>query len=148
MAEAAAPVTGVFRRMLIAPIRMYQRYLSPALPASCRYYPTCSAYAVTAISVHGPVRGTWLAVKRLGRCHPFRDGGIDHVPPPRRSPRSVADAGDESPLSIVDDPGVGSAADPVERDDDTTDKVGAAGRSTAGTATGVAARSRSKTRGT
>lgn len=78
---------GPVSRLLLLPIRGYQRFISPALPPSCRFYPTCSAYAVTAITVHGPVRGLWLAVRRLGRCHPFNSGGVDHVPP-RKSRKS------------------------------------------------------------
>lgn len=69
-----------FTRILLAPVRFYQRCISPALPASCRYYPTCSAYAVTALEVHGPVKGTLLAVWRVLRCNPFTPGGVDHVP--------------------------------------------------------------------
>ena len=65
---------------LIVLVRLYQRLLSPLLPASCRYYPSCSAYAVTALERFGPFRGTWLAVRRLGRCRPWAEGGVDHVP--------------------------------------------------------------------
>ena len=54
----------------MAPVRFYQRFISPALPASCRYYPTCSAYAVTALKVHGPLKGLLLALWRLLRCNP------------------------------------------------------------------------------
>lgn len=71
-------------RILVAPIRWYQRFISPALPATCRYYPTCSAYAMQALQVHGALRGSWLAVRRLGRCHPWsRRDHFDPVPPPR-----------------------------------------------------------------
>jgi hypothetical protein len=68
------------RRGLIAVIRGYQRFISPALPAACRFHPTCSAYAATAIERHGPLRGIWLAAARIARCHPFHPGGIDPVP--------------------------------------------------------------------
>lgn len=68
-------------RMLIAPIRGYQRFISPYLPPTCRYYPSCSSYAVTALKEHGAMRGMWLAVRRLARCHPWHDGGFDPVPP-------------------------------------------------------------------
>jgi putative membrane protein insertion efficiency factor len=68
------------RRALIAVIRGYQRFISPGLPAACRFYPSCSAYAATAIERHGPLRGIWLAARRLSRCHPFHPGGIDPVP--------------------------------------------------------------------
>lgn len=67
-------------RPLVWAVRMYQRWISPALPASCRFYPTCSNYALQALQRFGPVRGTYLAARRLGRCHPWNHGGIDNVP--------------------------------------------------------------------
>jgi hypothetical protein len=68
-------------RMLILPIVAYRRWISPALPARCRFYPSCSAYAVEAISTHGALRGLGLATWRLLRCQPFNAGGYDPVPP-------------------------------------------------------------------
>lgn len=68
---------------LVLLVRGYQRFISPMRPQTCRYYPSCSAYAVTALQRHGVVKGTWLAVRRLGRCHPWSEGGVDHVPPRR-----------------------------------------------------------------
>jgi uncharacterized protein len=68
------------RWSLIFLVRAYQVGLSPLLPASCRYYPSCSAYAVEALERHGALRGTWLSVRRILRCHPFRPGGFDPVP--------------------------------------------------------------------
>jgi putative membrane protein insertion efficiency factor len=65
--------------ILIAPIRLYQRFISPAFGPRCRYYPTCSEYAVQAIREVGPVRGTILAVWRVLRCNPFSHGGVDEV---------------------------------------------------------------------
>jgi putative membrane protein insertion efficiency factor len=59
----------------------YRRFISPLLGAHCRFYPSCSAYAQEALATHGLVRGGWLAVRRLGRCHPWNPGGIDRVPP-------------------------------------------------------------------
>lgn len=70
----------MIRAVLVALVRLYQVGLSPLLPASCRYYPSCSAYAIEALERHGALRGGWLALKRLGRCHPFRAGGFDPVP--------------------------------------------------------------------
>lgn len=67
-------------KAMIAAIRGYQRFISPGLPAACRFYPSCSAYAATAIERHGPLRGLWLAIRRLSRCHPLHPGGIDPVP--------------------------------------------------------------------
>lgn len=61
-------------------IRIYQYVISPFFPASCRYTPTCSHYAVDAIRLHGPFKGGWLAVKRIGSCHPWGGSGYDPVP--------------------------------------------------------------------
>lgn len=63
-------------------LRCYQVCLSPYLGAHCRYHPSCSAYARDAIGAHGAARGSWLAARRLLRCHPLRAGGYDPVPPP------------------------------------------------------------------
>lgn len=70
----------IVARALVALIRVYQRFISPGLPPSCRFHPSCSAYAVTALERHGPLRGSWLAARRIARCHPFHPGGIDPVP--------------------------------------------------------------------
>lgn len=87
------PATSLGARILSWPIIAYRRWISPALPPRCRFYPSCSEYALTAIAVHGPVRGVGLGIWRLLRCHPFHPGGIDHVPPPRnrRAARGAAD---------------------------------------------------------
>lgn len=61
-------------------IRVYQRLISPLFPPSCRFVPTCSNYALTAIERHGLINGGWLALKRIGRCHPWNPGGYDPVP--------------------------------------------------------------------
>ncbi|MFQ5944910.1 MAG: membrane protein insertion efficiency factor YidD [Anaerolineae bacterium] len=68
------------RPALLALIRLYQRFVSPALPPSCRFYPTCSHYAYQAISTHGAMKGGWMALRRLSRCHPLHPGGYDPVP--------------------------------------------------------------------
>lgn len=62
-------------------IRLYRRLVSPAMPNVCRFYPSCSAYGLEALEVHGPWKGSWLMVRRLVRCHPAHPGGIDYVPP-------------------------------------------------------------------
>ncbi|HWV55848.1 MAG TPA: membrane protein insertion efficiency factor YidD [Longimicrobiales bacterium] len=67
-------------KVLIAMIDVYRRWISPMLPPTCRYHPTCSAYAREAIERHGPARGSWLAARRLLRCHPLGSHGYDPVP--------------------------------------------------------------------
>lgn len=67
-------------RLLILCIRFYQIFISPLKPPTCRFYPTCSAYAIEAIQKKGPVKGTWLAIKRIVKCYPFHPGGYDPVP--------------------------------------------------------------------
>lgn len=67
-------------RVLLVFVRAYQRFISPYTPPTCRFYPSCSAYAVDALVRHGPWRGSYLAVRRLLRCHPFHPGGYDPVP--------------------------------------------------------------------
>ncbi|MBQ0108477.1 MAG: membrane protein insertion efficiency factor YidD [Phascolarctobacterium sp.] len=68
------------KKFLIAVIRLYQILISPCLPPRCRFYPTCSAYGIEAITKYGAVKGGWLTVKRICRCHPFNPGGYDPVP--------------------------------------------------------------------
>lgn len=68
------------RTVLILFVRGYQVSLGPLLPPSCRYYPSCSAYAIEALEKHGAIKGVWLAAKRIARCNPFRPGGYDPVP--------------------------------------------------------------------
>jgi putative membrane protein insertion efficiency factor len=75
-------------RALMLPIVAYRRWISPLFGPVCRFQPTCSAYALQALRRHGAVRGTWLTVRRLARCHPFHAGGYDPVPPSTdRAPR-------------------------------------------------------------
>jgi putative membrane protein insertion efficiency factor len=80
-AVVAAPVVGL--------IKLYQLFLSPMRPQTCRFYPSCSAYALTAVQRFGVVRGSWLAARRLLRCHPWNPGGVDHVPP--REPERMSE---------------------------------------------------------
>ena len=77
--DAAVPTPAA--RVLVIPIVWYQRFISPLLGPRCRFAPSCSQYAVDALRTHGAVRGLWLAVARIARCHPFHPGGYDPVPP-------------------------------------------------------------------
>jgi len=80
----------MIRKLLIIPIRFYQIFISPCLRVlngghgSCRHEPTCSQYAIEAIQVHGPLRGLWLALRRISRCHPWGTFGYDPVPPKKK----------------------------------------------------------------
>lgn len=67
------------QRVVIFALTGYKRLISPLLPSACRFYPTCSEYMLEAVAKHGVVRGVWLGLKRLGRCHPFHVGGYDPV---------------------------------------------------------------------
>jgi hypothetical protein len=75
-----ALVLAVPRRAAALLIRGYQRFLSPVLPASCRFYPSCSQYTLEAVTRYGLIRGGWLGLRRLVRCHPFNPGGHDPLP--------------------------------------------------------------------
>ncbi|MFO7615380.1 MAG: membrane protein insertion efficiency factor YidD [Bacteroidales bacterium] len=68
------------RRIVMALIRGYQRFLSPLLASNCRFHPTCSQYTLEAVERYGAAKGLWLGAKRIGRCHPFNSGGYDPVP--------------------------------------------------------------------
>ena len=87
--QATAATTALAVFLLALPIRFYRYFLSPLLPPSCRYQPTCSAYALQALGVHGPLKGGWLAIRRILRCHPWGGCGHDPVPPaPNRAGRA------------------------------------------------------------
>ncbi|MBU0653608.1 MAG: membrane protein insertion efficiency factor YidD [Gammaproteobacteria bacterium] len=74
------------KRLLILIIRGYQLFISPMLGSNCRFYPTCSHYAQEAVEKHGALKGSWLAIRRIGRCNPWHEGGVDLVPePPAKS---------------------------------------------------------------
>lgn len=91
-AEPAAPrdhdgPRGLPVRLLVGAIGLYRLAISPVLPPSCRYWPSCSEYAIESIRGHGALRGGWLAARRLCRCHPWAAGGIDLPPPARTTAR-------------------------------------------------------------
>lgn len=88
---------GLAARMLVAMVRLYQSTVAFRTPR-CRFSPTCSQYAVEALTVHGAGAGTWLATRRILRCHPFHPGGVDEVPPGRSpaTPTSAAASRDVS----------------------------------------------------
>lgn len=73
-------LVAVPRQLLVLLVRLYQVSLGPLLPAACRYTPSCSAYAIEALQRYGALKGGWMGVRRIGRCHPFRPGGYDPVP--------------------------------------------------------------------
>ncbi len=74
--------------VLVVLLTGYRQFVSPLLGPKCRFYPSCSAYALEAVQVHGALRGSWLAARRLSRCHPFHPGGLDPVP--GREPEQAA----------------------------------------------------------
>jgi uncharacterized protein len=95
-------------RVVLALLGFYRKYISPGLPPTCRFYPSCSAYAVEAVTTHGVVRGCWLATLRLLRCHPWHPGGVDPVPPLR-------DTSSGSAGSSAEDRTTGEARDREEQ---------------------------------
>lgn len=84
------------RRLLVMIVRGYRILCSPFLASSCRYHPTCSAYAEEALTRHGALRGSWLTICRLGRCHPFAAGGYDPVPEPGPATNCCSSSGEIS----------------------------------------------------
>ncbi|WP_407925663.1 membrane protein insertion efficiency factor YidD [Chengkuizengella marina] len=70
----------MLKKLWTAPIHFYRKFISPIKPPTCRFYPSCSQYALEAVEKHGVVKGTGLSVKRISKCHPFHPGGVDHVP--------------------------------------------------------------------
>lgn len=85
----------MLRRTVQLPIHFYRKFISPLKPPSCRFLPTCSAYALEAIEVHGAAKGTYLAVRRICKCHPFHKGGFDPVPPRRERKAGPSDSGEK-----------------------------------------------------
>lgn len=74
-------INKIINAIPIGLIKGYQYIISPILPPSCRFYPSCSSYTIEAIQTHGVIKGIWLGFKRIGRCHPLNEGGYDPVPP-------------------------------------------------------------------
>lgn len=86
-------MSRLIEALLVALVRGYQILLSPMLGQRCRFYPSCSNYALEALRSHGAARGSFLAARRLCKCHPFNAGGVDPVPPPARQNSSTAACG-------------------------------------------------------
>lgn len=103
--------------LLILPIRFYQRFITPYTPATCRYYPTCSAYAVSALRTHGAIKGVLLTAGRLLRCNPWSSGGVDYIPEHGRWRSTPPVYDDEADHTDARDQG----RDPVIRDSVTPD---------------------------
>lgn len=80
MAEGCVRHPSLLARLLVLLLVVYRRWISPWLGQNCRFHPTCSRYALEAIEAHGALRGGWLALRRVSRCHPFHEGGLDPVP--------------------------------------------------------------------
>jgi putative membrane protein insertion efficiency factor len=74
-------------RLLLLAVRVYQTFFSALMPSACKFYPSCSHYAADAVRIHGARRGSWLALRRISRCHPFTPGGVDLVPDAAEIPR-------------------------------------------------------------
>jgi putative membrane protein insertion efficiency factor len=83
MRDVVRLIVSLPARALLLLLKGYQRFISPMRPPTCRFYPSCSQYAVIAVRRHGALHGSWLAARRLLRCHPWNPGGIDDVPPAR-----------------------------------------------------------------
>lgn len=70
----------MLKGLLVGVVTLYKTFLSPLLPPACRFYPSCSSYAIQALEKHGVIKGLWLALRRLIRCHPYNPGGTDPIP--------------------------------------------------------------------
>ena len=96
------PAVSITARALLMAVRVYQMFFSALMPSACKFYPTCSHYAADAVRLHGARRGSWLALRRLARCHPFTRGGVDLVPDAARYSRQTHAA---SETTIVENTG-------------------------------------------
>ena len=105
---------GPVASLLILLVRAYRRFLSPLLGQQCRFQPSCSAYGLEALHTHGALRGSWLTVRRIARCHPFHPGGYDPVPPkkPSETPSSKDPGENASQGRPIPSPGSEGTADP------------------------------------
>lgn len=101
MKAAQADGPSVLNLLLRGLIRLYQLTVSPLLPPRCRYLPSCSDYALEALSSHGMARGLWLALRRLARCHPWGGSGYDPVPPAPRRHRHDCGAAHSKPSTMA-----------------------------------------------
>src|ERR1700687_79278 len=104
-------LNGVARVLLLA-IRVYQMFFSAWMPSACKFYPSCSQYAADAIQIHGARHGSWLALRRLARCHPFTRGGVDLVPDSAECPRDGNATGETPVLERAEDTGAGCTTGP------------------------------------
>ncbi|WP_130345354.1 membrane protein insertion efficiency factor YidD [Herbihabitans rhizosphaerae] len=75
---------GPIAWVLLLPVHAYRKFIGPLLPPVCRFYPSCSAYAVESLTTHGAIKGSWLTLRRLAKCGPWHPGGLDPVPPRKR----------------------------------------------------------------
>lgn len=98
---------AIGKKIVQAPIRFYRTFISPLKPPTCRFYPSCSQYALQAIDEYGALRGSWMAIRRISRCHPFHRGGFDPVPPnpnknrPSVQPDTIVEESDHSRTSAT-----------------------------------------------
>jgi len=88
----------------------YQRFLSPLLPSTCRFYPCCSSYGAEAFKVHGLFGGSWLTLRRVARCHPWHPGGVDPVPPRRNVEDSDCTCRGDASSPVITSPTIGDSA--------------------------------------
>ncbi len=92
-------ISAAITRLMLMLIRFYQLLVSPLLGPSCRFEPSCSRYAAACLSTHGPLRGSWLAARRIARCHPFHPGGYD--PPPEAPQAHAQRVRDQNPSDLI-----------------------------------------------